>query len=92
MFDKIEFEPSAFKHGILRIDSERCIWYPEYSNFLTISPLMKILYIGYSRFGDPLEVIGKKIDFTLSIYHAMPLRKNWYHYLINEKRRKYGNR
>jgi hypothetical protein len=94
MFDKIEFEPSAYKHGISEEDSIWCIESERYRKLFEVYPCIKILYIGWSTTGFPLEVIGKEINEVFYVFHAMPLRKNWY-YLINSKnikRRYYGNR
>jgi hypothetical protein len=94
MYDKIEFEPSAYKHGIPEEDVEWCISHREYMKVKEFFPVRKVLYIGWSTIGLPLEVMGKYVKSNFVVFHAMPLRKNWYHLIYNQKRkrRNYGNR
>jgi hypothetical protein len=93
MFDKIEFEPSAYKHGISEEDVGWCILHREYIKIKEFYPVKKVLFIGWSTGGLPLEVAAKDIEGDLIVYHAMKLRKNWYHLIYNQKqkRRNYGN-
>jgi hypothetical protein len=78
MFAKIEFNPSAFKHGISENDIRRAI-----DMFVYEDPLEdfnnKYLLLGFDTRGTMLEVIYNHIDAdTINVFHAMPCRKSFY--------------
>ena len=81
MFAKIEFNPSAFKHGISENDIRRAI-----DMFVYEDPLEdfnnKYLLLGFDTRGTMLEVIYNHIDAdTINVFHAMPCRKSFYNLL-----------
>jgi hypothetical protein len=74
------FEESAKRHSISENDALHCIEYFVHSNIVEFVP-PRVLFIGWSSDGRPLEVIAKDLGDKLSVYHAMPLRKNWFYLL-----------
>jgi len=82
---KIEFNPSAFKHGVTETDIRFAI-----DKFLYEDPLEdyynKYLLLGFDTKGTLLEVMYNYIDAdTINVFHAMPCRRNFY-YLLERKR------
>ena len=78
MYTKIEFNPSAFKHGMSEADIRRAI-----ERFIYEDPLEdyvnKYLLLGFDTKGTLLEIIYNHIDaVTINVFHAMPCRKNFY--------------
>ena len=75
---KIEFNPSAFKHGASEADIRKAI-----DRFVYEDPLEdfenKYLLVGFDTKGLLLEVMYNYIDEdTINVFHAMPCRKNFY--------------
>ena len=78
MPDKIEFNPSAFKHGVseagIRKAIDRFIYEGSLENFDN-----KYLLLGFDTNGTLLEVMYNLIDTdTINVFHAMPCRKSFY--------------
>lgn len=78
MFSKIEFNPSAFKHGINELDILKAI-----DRFIYEDPLEdfenKYLLLGFDTKGTLLEIMYNYIDDDIiNIFHAMPCRKSFY--------------
>jgi hypothetical protein len=75
---KIEFNPSAFKHGVNETDIRKAI-----DRFIYEDPLEnfvnKYLLLGFDTKGTLLEVMYNIIDVdTINVFHAMPCRKSFY--------------
>lgn len=75
---EIEFNPSAFKHGISEVDIRRA-----FDRFIYEDPLEdfenKYLLLGFDTKGILLEVMYNYIDDdTINVFHAMECRKNFY--------------
>ena len=78
MFANIEFNPSAFKHGVSEVDIRKAI-----DRFVYEDPLEdfdnKYLLLGFDTKGNLLEVVYNHIDAdTINVFHAMPCRKSFY--------------
>ena len=78
MPDKIEFNLSAFKHGVNEADIRKAI-----DRFIYEDPLEdfenKYLLLGFDTKGILLEVMYNHIDAdTINVFHAMPCRKSFY--------------
>ena len=78
MSAKIEFNPSAFKHGVSEADIRKAI-----DRFVYEDPLEdfdnKYLLLGFDTKGLLLEVMYNYIDAdTINVFHAMPCRKSLY--------------
>ena len=85
LYANIEFNPSAFKHGVSEVDILKAI-----DRFIYEDPLEdfenKYLLIGFDTKGALLEVMYNHIDAdTINVFHAMPCRKGFYKF-IKEKR------
>jgi len=81
MYANIEFNPSAFKHGINEIDIRRAI-----EMFVYEDPLEdfenKYLLLGFDTKGTLLEIMYNHIDTdSINVFHAMPCRGNFYNLL-----------
>ena len=73
----IEYNPSAFKHGI----SEEDIRFA-FDNKLFDHPVAnheeKNLLIGFDKQLNPLEILYNEIDdHSVNVFHAMKCRKAW---------------
>ena len=73
----VEFNPSAFKHGITEEDIRFA-----FDNKLFDHPVAaqedKNLLIGLDKRLNPLEVLYNEIDeHTVNVFHAMKCRKAW---------------
>ena len=85
MSAKIEFHPSAFKHGVSEADIQKAV-----ERFIYEDPLEdfdnKYILLGFNTKGLLLEVMYNYFDVdTINVFHAMPCRKSFYG-LIREKR------
>jgi hypothetical protein len=74
---EIEFNQSAFKHGVSKADIR---W--AFKTFVFEEPMNgevnKYLLIGFDRAGNPLEILFNQIDAeTVNVFHAMRCRKAW---------------
>ena len=81
----VEFNPSAFKHGIEEADIRRAFDNAIYDGWLNEGKGQdkdKFLLIGFDRKGNPLEIIYNYIDDkSINVFHAMKCR-NIFHYLL----------
>ena len=73
----IEFNPSAFKHGVVEEDIRFA-----FDNRLFDHPIAhhedKNLLIGLDRQLNPLEILYNGIDdHSVNVFHAMKCRKAW---------------
>ncbi|MCL2381226.1 MAG: hypothetical protein FWC64_06490 [Treponema sp.] len=82
----VEFNPSAFKHGVTEEDIRFA-----FDNRLFDHPLAgheeKNLLIGLDRRLNPLEILYNEIDdYTVNVFHAMKCRKAWRNLASLEKK------
>jgi len=74
----IEFNPSAFKHGISEEDIRTAIERFVYNEIMEDNE-EKHLLLGFDTHANLLEIIYNKIDEqTINIFHAMKCRKIYY--------------
>jgi uncharacterized DUF497 family protein len=77
MFPKIEFNRSAFKHGVTEANIRHALWHPIHEQLLE-AYVDKWLTIGYDMAGNLIEVVYNIIDSdTVNVFHAMPCRKKY---------------
>ena len=74
---KVEFNPSAFKHGVTEEDIRFA-----FDNKLFDHPVAnqedKNLLIGLDKRLNPLEILYNEIDDnSVNVFHAMKCRKAW---------------
>jgi hypothetical protein len=81
----IVIKKSAFKHGISGYSINACLL-NVCADVLLLDDPEKRLFIGFDNNGNPLEVIGIMEAGTLTIIHAMKLRKQ-FHYLLEEMKK-----
>jgi hypothetical protein len=88
----VEFNPSAFKHGISEADIRYALDNSVYDGMVDSreeDSEGKNLLIGFSRNAIPLEILYNIIDEnTISVFHADVCGKE-YKFLLNQRRR-YG--
>jgi hypothetical protein len=75
----IEFNPSAFKHGVTEADIRSA-----FDNKLFDHPVArqeeKNLLIGFDERLNPIEILYNEInDHTVNVFHSMKCRKAWRH-------------
>ncbi|MDR2952789.1 MAG: hypothetical protein LBU82_06070 [Treponema sp.] len=79
----IEFNPSAFKHGVSEADIRWAFDTCRYDGWFSKGEgreLDKYLLIGFNRKGNPLEILYNYIDdYTINVFHAMNCRNIYYH-------------
>jgi hypothetical protein len=84
----IEFNPSAFKHGVTEADIRWAFDTARYDGWFNEGEgpdKNKYLLIGFDRNGNPLEILYNIIDEkTINVFHAMKCGSNYY-YLLQEK-------
>jgi hypothetical protein len=73
----IEFNPSAFKHGVTEVDIRFA-----FDNKLFDHPIArqeeKNLLIGFDVRLNPVEILYNEIDdHTVNVFHVMKCRKVW---------------
>jgi len=78
MFEKIEYNRSAFNHHINKEDIQWAFFHYRYDgpieNFEN-----KYIRIGFDRTGNLLEIMYNEIDeHTVNIFHAMKCRSIYY--------------
>lgn len=77
----IEFNPSAFKHGITETAIRRAIINVIFDDIWD-SDKDKHLLIGIDNNGNPLEIMYNVIDEqSINVFHAMKCRSIYYHLL-----------
>jgi hypothetical protein len=73
----IEFNKSAFRHGVSREDIVHAIKTRVHAAMMSRFP-EKYAIIGFDTKGNPLEVMYNPIDDdTINIFHAMKARKSF---------------
>jgi hypothetical protein len=85
----IEFNPSAFDHGVSEADIYRAFDTSIYDGLLDEGDdddaRDKYLLIGFGLNANPIEILYNFInDYHVNVFHAMPCR-NIYHYLLETK-------
>ena len=81
MDEGIEFNESAFRHGISRENIIHALKYPEYEGPLD-DDANKYIVIGFDKSGKLLEVLYNRIDDdTINVFHAMKFRNIFLHLL-----------
>ena len=79
----IEFNPSAFKHGITEAAIRYAIINAVYDDIWDENE-DKHLLLGFDKNGKPLEIMYNVIDEqTVNVFHAMKCQSAYYH-LLNE--------
>jgi hypothetical protein len=73
----IEFNPSAFKHGVTEADIRFA-----FDNKVFDHPIArqeeKNLLVGFDARLNPIEILYNEIDeHTVNVFHAMKCRKAW---------------
>jgi hypothetical protein len=76
----IAIKNSAYKHGISEYSIRTCLLNLKSDLVLDEEP-EKRLFVGFDESGNPLEIIGVIEGDTLTIIHAMKLRKHFYELL-----------
>jgi hypothetical protein len=77
MFPNIEFNDSAFKHGITELNICYALWHPLYEELMS-GYENKWLVIGYDTTGNVIEILYNIIDEdTVNIFHAMKCRNSF---------------
>jgi uncharacterized DUF497 family protein len=77
MFPNIEFNASAFKHGITEESIRYAMWHSLHEQLLEMYT-NKWLVIGYDIAGNLIEVVYNIIDDeTVNVFHAMLFRKKF---------------
>jgi len=80
MFENIEFNRSAFKHGISK---ENILWAFLHHHY--DGPVEnlenKFIRLGFDRSGNLLEIMYNEDEQIVNIFHAMKCRSIYYHLL-----------
>jgi hypothetical protein len=77
MFPIIEFNRSAFKHGVTEDNIRYAMWHPLCEQQLE-AYVNKWMIIGYDTAGNLIEVSYNIIDDdTVNVFHAMPCRNKF---------------
>ena len=75
----VEFNPSAFKHGVTEAAIRYAIINVVYDDIWD-DVADKHLLLGFDNNGNPLEVMYNVIDEqTINVFHAMKCRSVYYH-------------
>jgi hypothetical protein len=81
MFDAIEFNQSAFKHGIFEEDIRWAFLHPCYDGPIE-NMENKYIRLGFDRLGRLLEIMYNEIDeHSVNVFHAMKCRSIYYQLL-----------
>ena len=77
----IEFNPSAFKHGIAESDIRHAMINVIFDDIWD-NAADKHLLLGFDNNGNPLEIMYNVIDEQIvNVFHAMKCRSIYYHLL-----------
>ena len=78
MFDDIEFNRSAFKHGVSEEDIRWAFFHCRYDGPVEDME-NKYLRLGFDRIGNLLEIMYNEIDeHTVNVFHAMKCQSIYY--------------
>jgi hypothetical protein len=75
----IEFNPSAFKHGVSEVDIRHAIATACYDG--PMGDGNKYLVVGFDTRANPLEVLYNESDNGMYVFHAMTCRNAYLHFL-----------
>ena len=76
----IEFNDSAFKHGVTEKDIRNAFFYKVFDHPIA-GEEEKNLLIGFDTNANLLEILYNVIgDRKINVFHAMKCRKNWRKY------------
>ena len=85
----IEFNISAFKHGISAADIRWAFNNVRYDGWFNRGEGQdkdKYLLIGFDRNGNPLEILYNLVDDKIiNVFHAMKCRNIYYHLIQKEE-------
>lgn len=85
----IEFNPSAFKHGVKEADIRWAFDTARYDGWFNGGggeAKDKYLLIGFDRNGNPLEILYNVInEKTINVFHAMKCRNIYYPLIRREE-------
>ena len=77
----LEYNPTAFKHGVTERDIESVMTTPLVDRLMD-KYINKYMVIGFDLKGNLLEVMYNLVDEdTANVFHAMNCRKEMYQYL-----------
>jgi uncharacterized protein Usg len=77
VFPKIEFNKTAFKHGITEANIRYAMRHPLHEQLLELY-INKWMVIGYDATGNLIEIAYNIIDDdSVNVFHAMPCRKKF---------------
>ena len=81
----LRVHPAAYRHGVSHADIVHAYYHATvYREFDPEAQRGKVLIIGPSTAGNHLELIGSMLnDGRMFVFHAMPLRKIFRHFLID---------
>ena len=78
MYDNIEINKSAFKHGINGNDIRWAFLHPCYDGPIEDMD-NKYIRLGFDKAGNLLEIMYNEIDeYSINVFHAMKCRKIYY--------------
>ena len=81
MDESIEFNQSAFRHGVTEENIRYVLNRPRYEGPLDEDD-DKYIVIGFDNSGNLLEILYKRIDDkAINIFHAMKCRRIFFHLL-----------
>ena len=81
MFEKIEYNKSAFKHGFSKEDIDWAFTHYRYDGPIEDME-NKYIRIGFNRSGNLLEIMYNEIDeHTVNIFHVMKCQSIYYNLL-----------
>jgi len=77
---------SAYKHNITRESILFCLFHL-HNDIVIDDVFSKRLFVGFDHIGNALEIVAidDNENDQLIVIHAMSLRKQFYHLLINEE-------
>ena len=85
----IEFNPSAFKHGVSEADIRWAFDTARYDAWFNEGEEHakdKYLLIGFDQNGNPLEILYNLIDDkSINVFHAMKCRNIYFHLIQKEE-------
>jgi len=85
MFENIEFNQAAFKHGIAEADIRWAFFHYRYDGPIEDMD-NKFIRIGFDRSGNLLEIMYNEIDeHNFNVFHAMKCRSIYYPLLNRRK-------
>ena len=85
MGEGIEFNQSAFKHGVTEENIRYALNRPRYEGPLEDDE-NKYIVIGFDSSGNLLEILYNRIDDeVINVFHAMKCRRIFFHWIFRRK-------